>query len=87
MIRKMGIFYDLALGGGEHDDLDISIMIREGILYDLALVMCNETLFPVAKMQVDIMMLMRMRIWILMIMMMRFYMMMMMTEMTMMMMM
>jgi len=24
---------------------------REGILYDLALVMCNETLFPVAKMQ------------------------------------
>ena len=60
MIRKMGIFYDPALGGGENDDLDISIMIREGILYDLALVMCNETLFPVAKMQVDIMMLMRM---------------------------
>ena len=25
---------------------------RVGILYDLALVMCNETLFPVAKMQV-----------------------------------
>ena len=60
MIRKMGIFYDLALGGGENYDLDISIMFREGILYDLALVMCNETLFPVAKMQVDIMMLMRM---------------------------
>ena len=28
--------------------------LREGILYDLALVMCNETLFPVAKMQVVI---------------------------------
>ena len=29
-------------------------LTREGILYDLALVMCNETLFPVAKMQVVI---------------------------------
>ena len=29
-----------------------TVPLREGILYDLALVMCNETLFPVAKMQV-----------------------------------
>ena len=32
----------------------MTMMTREGILYDLALVMCNETLFPVAKMQVFI---------------------------------
>ena len=37
-----------------------TLLLREGILYDLALVMCNETLFPVAKMQVLMMIIVNM---------------------------
>ena len=64
--REMGIFTDRFLFISEKANIIMMMMrkdleedivdhlIREGILYDLALVMCNETLFPVAKMQVVI---------------------------------